>query len=463
MTRLGLALAAAAALAALPHAAMAQRATGGGQTTPAAAPAASAAPGKVDPKQQAAQRTRGMKEAPPLVAASGAQCQITDALYKGEGKDKGADGKEVKITAYEVACSQGFGYIVVSRAGQPKPQAVNCIMAQNGGSKCELPQNTDFKAAITPAVKQAGRQCDVTDVRYVGSTATPQNDVYEVGCAAPSLGFMIGLSADGQAPTVNDCVATLGTSQECKFTPKAAILTSFQPLVAKTGKTCQVSDFRSIGRSAASGEEFTEIACSGGTGFVLVRDKAGAYKNAIDCGKAQGVGDGCKLTDVTVAQTQEAGTYTKLAAKAGFPCDVGQYRVIGMDAQNREVVELKCKNRTDGAVALFDEKGSSRIYDCVRAGAVGGSTCKLSEASVVYPKYTAALAAKGRATCKVSNAAFLAHTTAGSDYIEAACADGAPGWVMSFKEGAASIDELLTCRQATGAGLKCKLAGNTGA
>ena len=458
MTRLGLAIAAAAALAALPHAALAQRAAA---NAPAAAP-----PGKVDPKAQAALRTRGMKEAPPLVAASGAQCQVTDALYKGEGTEKGADGKPVKVAAYEVACASGPGYIVATRAGQAKPQAVNCIIATGGGTKCELPQNTDFKAALAPSVKQAGRQCDIVNVRYVGSN-TGQQNFYELACAPPSLGFIIGVSDAGAAPLVNDCTAALGTSQQCQFTTKAQLAAAYQPDVSKSGKACQVTDFRSIGRSKSTGEEFTEIACSQGVGFVLVRDGAGAYKNAIDCAKAAGIADGCKLTDITVAQTQEAGTYSRLAAKAGFPCDVGQYRVIGTDAQNREVVELQCKNRPDGGVAVFaDGPGQSRVYDCVRAAGIGGSSCKLSQVSVVYPKYSDALAAKGRGTCKVSNASYLGRNPAGAEYVEVACADGAPGWVVGFKEGSNAVDDLLTCRQATASGMGCKLptniAGNKG-
>ena len=456
MIRLGLALAAAAVLTTAPQAAFAQRAaqssSGGSAPKPGSAPTA---------KQLVEARKKGMAEAPALVAASGVKsCQVTDAIYKGQGDDKDASGKSLgKLTAYEVACQSGPGYLVISKPSSPQPQMLNCIIAAGGNSPCQLPQNTDFKAALAPAVRQAGRECAISDQRYVGSNPQSGVDFYEVACAAPQLGFLLGVSNVGEPPIVNDCLAALDTPNECKLTTRAQLAQSYAPLVQQSGKTCQVSDVRSLGRSKASGDDFVEIACSGGTpGFVLVTDNKGAFKNAVDCSKATGIGGGCKMTDVTVAKTEEAGAYSKLAAKTGFPCDVKEYRFIGMDAENREVVELSCKNRPDGALALFSEKGASRIVDCVRAGAIGGTTCKLTDPAVVYPKYTAALASKGRDTCKVSGAQFLARTTDGTEYVETACADGAPGWVIAFSD--TTVKELLTCRQAGNAGLTCKLPTN---
>ncbi len=458
MTRLGLAIAAAAALIAAPHAALAQRAGGGGQP---AAPAA-AAGAKPDAKALAANRDKGLKEAPGVLAASPAaqSCQVADALYKGQGDEKDANGKSIgKITIYEVACKTGPGYLLIKRAAAT--QALNCIIAQSGQTKCELPANQDAKAALAPYVQQAGRTCAISDIRYAGSAPAEGQDFYEIGCAAPQLGFLLGVSSKGAAPVVNDCLGLLGGAQECKLTTRQQITASFQPLVARSGKACQVSDFRSIGRAKDGGDTFTEIACGATPGFVLVQDASGGFKSAVDCTKAAVIGGGCKLTDVTVAKTEEAGAYTKLAAKAGFPCQVKEYRYIGQDAQNREVVELSCKDRPDGGLALFSETGKSVVVDCVRARGIGDTTCKLSDPAVVYPRYTEALAAKGRGTCKVSGAQYLGRTQGGVDYVETACADGAPGWVIGFQEGTTTVGDLLTCRQATNSGLPCKLPTNT--
>ena len=467
MTRLGLALAAAAALCAAPLAAHAQRATA--PSPPAAKPGAP--PPKLDAKTIAANKDKGAKEAPALLSGAGVQtCEIAEATYRGQGDDKDAQGKSSgKISAYEVACKAGPGYILVSRTSAPKPQAFNCIIAAQGATKCELAGNQDFKAALAPYVAQTGRACHISNVSYIGSSTTTSQTYYEVGCS-PELGFRIGVSdtVGGPAPTVNDCLSLLGTPQACTLTTKEQVLAAFAPTVAKAGKTCQMADLRWIGRSAGSGDSYIEVACGANVpGFVLVSDAKGDFKQAIDCAKAQGIGEGCKMTDTTVAQNAEAGTYSKLAAKAGFPCQVKQYRFIGMDKDNREVVELACSDRPDGALGAFSEAaGKSTIYDCVRAPALGGTTCKLTQAAVIYPKYSEALAAKGRGTCKVSNATYLGHTQGGLDIVETACADGAPGWVVGFKEGTNTVSELLTCRQATGSGLPCKLptnlAGNKG-
>ena len=461
MKRLGLAMAAAAALSALslaaPTAAWAQRIQND-EKSKEATPAA--APGKITP----ADKARGAKETPALMAASDVKtCQVKDSTYRGGGSQKGADGKTNKFSAYEVACQEGPGYLVIATEGQPKPQMINCIIADQGATKCLLPGNTDFKAALTPYVRAAGRACEVSGERYVGSNPSNGLTYYEVGCAA-TPGFLLAVSeTQAKAPEVTDCLAVQGTPQACTLTTKTQLLAGYQPAVAKSGKACQVSDVRSIGASKETGDTYTEIACGASPGFVLVEDKAGAFKTAIDCGKAENIGGGCKMTDVTTAQTADSATYTKLAAKAGFPCNVKQYRFIGTDAQNREVVELACSDHPNGALAVFSETGKSEIYDCVRAPAIGGQECKLSDKALVYPTYTQALAAKGRSTCKVSGAGYLGRTQSGTEFVETACADGAPGWVIGFKAGTTTADEVLACRQAAGQGLPCKLPSNLAA
>jgi hypothetical protein len=180
---------------------------------------------------------------------------------------------------------------------------------------------------------------------------------------------------------------------------------------------------------------------------------------AINCANA---GDSCKLTDVTKAESAETGTYTRLAKAGGYQCDVAKYRYIGMDSKsNSEVVELQCVNRPDGVVALFptDNKGPAKFLDCIQAGVMGQS-CKLTDPALVYPKYTQALAAKGKKTCTVSGAHWLAATQAGDNFIETACSDGLPGWVLVMTpQGTAS--DVLTCGQVKASGVTCFLPGNT--
>ena len=125
-----------------------------------------------------------------------------------------------------------------------------------------------------------------------------------------------------------------------------------------------------------------------------------------------------------------------------------------------EVVELACSDRPDGGIAVLPADNSpGHVYDCVRAGALGQS-CKLSDPKVVYGKYTAALAAKGKNTCQVSNAHWIGHSAANNtDLIETACSDGLPGWVVEINMANQATD-LLSCSQAKASGLSCTLPGN---
>jgi len=84
----------------------------------------------------------------------------------------------------------------------------------------------------------------------------------------------------------------------------------------------------------------------------------------------------------------------------------------------------------------------------------------LTDSSSLYPKYTQALASKGKKSCNVSSAHWLGATAAGDNFIEAGCSDGLPGWVISMSPSGA-VKDLLTCGQAKSAGVACTLPGNT--
>ena len=413
---------------------------------------AKAAPVKLEKKDL----DRGMKEAPAVQAASGAPCQVSAAAFRGEGTQKTPDGKSQKVTIYETACTGGLGYLLVAPQGA-KPQAFDCLASQSASTSCALPQNADPKQGLAGFVTAAGKTCAISDGKYLGTSQSGAS-FYEVACGS-APGYRISAPQTGAA-TVAPCAELLDTPNACTMTTKAQVIAGLQPIVQQSGKTCQVSDARWVGEGTQSGDTFYEFGCGAQPGFMAVVDKGGKLKQALDCSKAQGIGGGCKFTDTTVAETADIATYTKLAAKAGYPCTVSKYRFIGTDKQNREVVELACANRPDGALALFSQTGPSQIVDCVQAGAYGQS-CKLSSPDAVYAKYTQALAAKGKTTCKVSGAGFLGTTASGEQFVETACADGQPGWVIGLNGGGGySAKEVLSCTQARAAGVACKLPTN---
>jgi len=190
--------------------------------------------------------------------------------------------------------------------------------------------------------------------------------------------------------------------------------------------------------------------------------KSGGFAEEIDCVKATGIGDGCKLTDTREALTQQNGLYSSLAKKAGFNCDVSKYADFPGTNSNTEIAELACSNRPDGGVGFFPVgAGHARVLDCLRSEAEGFK-CSFSPTSALYPKLTAQLRAKNKTSCVVSNAAAFAEATSKDgvgkdDLVEVACADGGPGFVLDYLYGQTEPSELLNCGQVEKMG-GCKLS-----
>jgi hypothetical protein len=402
------------------------------------------------------QRDKGMKDAPAVVKSLGLSCPVSDAYYLGDSTTK--DGK---ASIYEVACGQGLGYMLIN---SKPPKAYDCLATREQPSlTCRLPGNANPVEQFKPIVSQAGVTCTVKDAKYLGSGAT--QTVYEAACQE-GPGYLIQVPAAGQTGAVDavPCAAIQDQTTHCSLTSAAEINTYLSGLAAKSGKTCQVSGNRYVGTDKNSGETFYELACGQQVGFMISTDKAGAYKSYVSCAQAQGLG-GCKLTDASQVSAQQTTTYSQQAKAAGFNCDVSKFRAIGYDANRNEVVELACSNRPDGMVGVFPASGSgaAKFYDCVQAGQFGAkASCELSSSTPLYAKYTAALAAKGRTSCKVSDARYLGHTPSNTDFIETACADGKPGYVIEVGQSGQLAGSPLSCGQAKAQGVACALPTNVG-
>lgn len=420
---------------------------------PLAAQAAAAAP-KLPPITQK-QRDEGKAGAPAAISAAKLTCNMQDAYLYQSGTD--AKTKQ-KTSIFEVSCAEGPGYIIQQQGDMAS--GFDCLAQaetaarQPGSLTCRLDANANPAAGYGKMLASMSHPCTPTGARIMGATAA--GDTYiEVACGG-STGYVIQTSP-GKAPVASDCIQTLGGgATECTLTTKAAILTGLGEMAGKASKPCTVSDGRLVG--SGSGSTFYEVACGGSPGF-MIQAKADNSFEAIDCGKAQPIGGGCTLT--VVDETAEAGTYTKLAQAAAYPCEVSKYRYLGKETKsNSEIVELACKNRQDGGIALFPiGAGKAQVFDCVQGGSLGVA-CQLTQASAVYSKYTDRLAAQGKTQCKVSGAKYLASTTAGSDFIETACSDGLPGFVISVDHVSGATKELLTCGQAERSGAACTLPTN---
>ncbi len=400
------------------------------------------------------QRDKGMKDAPAAIQKAGIACTVSDAYYLGASNSK--DGKS---DIYEVACQQGLGYVLLNGAASTK--AYDCLATANQPTlACRLPGNADPKQGLKPYITSAAVTCTPTGAKYLGANAT--TTVYEVACQE-GTGYLLQAPAPPATTAVVavPCLQAEGTANACTLTSKTQSMAVLNTLVTQAGKTCQISADRFIGSDAHTGDAYYEVGCGAQPGFVIAATKTGGLDKVLTCAQAQGMG-GCKLTDSTQLAAQETATYTQQAKAGGFNCDVAKFRSIGLDNGGGEVVELACANRPDGVVAVFPKTatGKAQFVDCVKAGEFGPSgACTLTSPTPVYARYSSVLASKNKGSCKVSGARYIGQTPSGANYIETACTDGKPGWVMEFSPSD-QVRDILTCGQAKVAGMACQLPTN---
>jgi hypothetical protein len=127
----------------------------------------------------------------------------------------------------------------------------------------------------------------------------------------------------------------------------------------------------------------------------------------------------------------------------------------------KEVVELACSNRPDGGIAIFSARAGdpSVIYDCARSE-LEGYRCGLSKPAAAYSKLTADLKTLGKTTCQVSNARAVGVTADRRGYMEVACADGLPGYMIEYSVAPLAPKTTVACSDAKGISGGCTLAGN---
>jgi hypothetical protein len=416
---------------------------------------------KGKPAIDAKARETGMKEAPAVIQASGAGCTVSDARFIGEDKKAGAK-------YYEVACNEGMGFAMIAKK-DVAPQVYTCLESsqpaadgKQGGLACILPGNANPGAGLAPYVKKASVNCDIENSRAIGSGA--KNAYFEVACKG-GTGYIVQtvapLNVAGEVQ-VNSCLLyEEGGNISCKLTTRQTqlvVVDTLNTAAAAAGTTCAVKDKRYILSTKA--DNYFEVACQDGKGYVYQQTAAtGAFARAIPCAQAGFVGGGCTLTDAVAALTEQAGFYGKLATKAGYPCDVEKYGMLPTNDPKKEIVELKCKGSDVGAIAVFTAT-SGTVYDCLTAE-MNGFRCSFTKKDTQYARLTKDLVNFNKASCTVSDARIIGSTDT-EGFVEVACSDGLPGWVLGYPVGVAkpAAKEFLSCAQAKGIGGGCKLPTN---
>lgn len=427
------------------------------------------------PKIDPAQRTQGMKEAPAVVQSAGLNCTISDALYVGQGSTK-VDGKDVDSKVYEVACKEGLGYFIIAPKGSA-PQYYDCLALKSvadaaakagkpsSGQTCKLPANLDPKQGLQPLLAKANvPSCaTVTQGRYLGSSAADLIAIYEARCDN-GHGYLITAPKPGSKKTLtaNDCAEAGLFGIKCEFTTDAEIK---QQILALPGSSnpaaCKPSDGRWV-VTAVSGDRYYEIACTDGkSGYFFETDMTGKVKQVIPCALAEQLAGGCTLTNIDVARTEQAGLYSTLATKMGYPCTVTKYQSLNLEANapHREVVELACKEHPGSVWTLIPTEGGDPVeVNCVRAESIGLPSCKLSTKADIYADLSSQVKAAGK-TCAVTNARYIkgVRTQQGDDFVEVACGGGG-GYVIAYTPASIEkVREVFDCKETAGTTRACIL------
>ena len=240
-------------------------------------------------------------EAEALFAASGAQCQLTEAKLLGQTADK------TKI--YEAACAAGPGYIVLATT---PPQASDCLVLASSaeqtrardpeadvGTQCSLPANDNAMAVFTAYAKDAGLPCTVDQGAVIGSKPGG-SIVYEIGCAGAD-GAQINKTAAG-AWEVASCLELASASSTCRFTTQSEQIATLKIwLAGSDAAACDITQARYMGKNANGA--FYEAACNGGEGVIARLNAQHAVEQVFPCATAQQIGGGCKLTTTPPAAT----------------------------------------------------------------------------------------------------------------------------------------------------------------
>jgi hypothetical protein len=417
-------------------------------------------------------RTKGMAAAPALISAAHVDCDLVDARLIGEGQDPKTKTKQ---SLYEVACKDNEGAVLVKAGDEVTP--FSCLQSDRpqadgkpSNTRCLLPGNADPNAGLAPYIAKAGIKCVTDKVRAIGQS--PSNAFFEISCTNAPGGFILQTSSPMslKQPAVADpCIAVSeNDARHCQLTDRAAQLGVVDKLAAASGKPCVIKpDGRAYVGKSAAGKMFFEVACQDGKGYLLVQNPEGGLEQAIACVDADAVAGGCKLTDSREAKTEQAGLYSQLAKKAGFDCNVAGYAPLPgtRDMPDDEVVELKCSNRQDGAIAFFPASASQKggVYDCAHSE-LFGYRCSLTKAAAAYASLTSDLRSVGKTECVVSSAREVGVTSDKKGFIEVGCSDGLQGYMLEYQiapPAPLSVTTSIICSQASGIAGGCTLPGNT--
>ena len=235
-------------------------------------------------------------------------CTPTDAALVGIQRD--TDGARIIGRIYEIACSNGAGYLLVSQTRQD-PFALSCFSIdaaraeakdQSAAVACTLPANADVKAMAASIAKQAGTDCAPRQVRWIGEGTKSKMDFTELACTDGN-GYVIAVAMPGaQSPLqVMPCALAAPRGIPCSLTASAAptiTLQTFKDALTQHGVDCDASQIRVIGKESGSHRHVVEFQCTAQhrdlVAYIPLSDGTKPFET-VDCAAAAGRGIACRF------------------------------------------------------------------------------------------------------------------------------------------------------------------------
>ncbi|HEY1724890.1 MAG TPA: hypothetical protein VGF89_05675 [Steroidobacteraceae bacterium] len=175
------------------------------------------------------ERAAALEQSQKILAAIHLACEPSAAEPVGRGRAQ-FDNKKVQVAIYEVACSNGLGYLLVAKEGAD-PYATSCFSADKmraaelaKGHKtelyCQLPGNKDVNAMAAALMSTAGTSCNVRTVQWYGRSVMTNSEYEEVVCDN-GAGYMLRTAQAGSTePTsVMACAEAAQRGVPCHLTP----------------------------------------------------------------------------------------------------------------------------------------------------------------------------------------------------------------------------------------------------
>jgi len=232
-----------------------------------------------------------------LTASIGKPCTIKDRAYIGASAKTGN-------LYYEVACSEGKGYVLEQSAKGPLKQAIDCVDADTINGGCKL---TDTRQAKTEQnnlyarlAKKAGYNCDVSGYAPLPpSEGMPaHSEVVELTCAnRPDGAIAVFPASSTETATIWDCAHSELELYRCSMSKASASYDKLTAELVSFGKkSCTVTNARNVGITP-DGRGYTEVACADGLQGYMIEYKVKplGMTSVIVCSEAKGIANGCTL------------------------------------------------------------------------------------------------------------------------------------------------------------------------